>query len=249
MPAKVIKLLRGHSHSHVELMQDETDTWVRKSGDIDRNLERIAALDGILPMPRILKAESDMYEMEYIPHTDMVTWLTYNQPTDLIIWLHHVVAQLRHNEQAKDYLQIYHEKLGSPLLIQWWPHLPFDANVLIAQLPRFLPTSQYHGDLTMDNILFNKDRGFCTIDPLTSPYDSWVFDLAKLRQDLRCGWFIRHTNLALDAKLGTICNGLSRYQWWDNDYLVILMLLRVLPYASADRDKRWLIGEIKKLWK
>ena len=249
MPNKDIKILKGHSRSMVELMSDNDTTWVRKSGDISRNLERMHALRGLVQMPNIIKIESDMYDMEYIPHTDMATWLVYHQPIDIINWIHAAISTFSKTEHAKDYLPIYQEKLSSVSLAPWWQHLPFSFDTLIEKLPRVLPSSQYHGDFTMDNILYNNNRGFFTIDPLTSSYDSWVFDLAKLAQDIKCGWFIRHTSITLEAKLGTISNSLARYKWWDNDYMVILMLLRILPYTQTAQDKRWLIGELNRLWK
>jgi hypothetical protein len=230
-------------------MMDDTRTWVRKSGDIARNIERMDALATLIPLPNIMRREHDMYEMEYLRHEDMATWLAHNQPGPLIEWLHRVFGAFQ-TATSKDYRATYHAKLADPGLEQWWPHLPFSPTDLISRLPSHLPSGPYHGDLTLENVLWTTDRGFVAIDPLTTPYDSWVFDLAKLAQDLLCGWFIRHTNLAIEAKLVSICDSMSqRYRWFGDRHLMILMLLRILPYARTDLDKRWLLGEINKLWK
>ena len=250
MPERVVRVLRGHSNSRVELIGCDDQLWIRKSGDIARNIERMHALRDIMPFPQIIRVEDDMYEMEYIyPHQDMASWLTYNQPVDLIQWLHGMISRLQ-ADTRKDYTDTYRVKLSNPSLGPWWPYLPFDQHQLIVRLPSVLPAGPYHGDFTLENILHSPTRGFVTIDPLTSPYDSWVFDLAKLSQDLLCGWFIRHTRVAIDAKLATISNSLAqRYRWWADPHLAILMLLRVLPYTSTDADRRWLLTEIGKLWK
>ena len=62
------------------------------------------------------------------------------------------------------------------------------------------------------------------IDPVTIEYDSYVFDLAKLRQDLECKWFLRETDLRLDAKLNMLQEKVfSAFPNTKNDYLLILI--------------------------
>ena len=94
-----------------------------------------------------------------------------------------------------------------------------------------------------------KDGQFVLIDPITTEYSSYVFDLAKLRQDLTCGWFIRNDNLYYESKLKVISEHLSKYVHFNNDYILILMLMRVLPYTQNTEDVDFLISEIRRLWK
>jgi len=42
--------------------------------------------------------------------------------------------------------------------------LPFTGAQLLERLPKILPSSNYHGDLTLENIIFTADRGFFLID-------------------------------------------------------------------------------------
>ena len=108
--------------------------------------------------------------------------------------------------------------------------------------------STYHGDFTLENILHTKS-GFCMIDPVTIEYDSYIFDIAKLRQDLKCKWFVRNeSNIYMNSKLAIIDHELSKFEYND-DYLLILMLLRILPYTKNNEDKNYLINEINNLWK
>jgi aminoglycoside phosphotransferase family enzyme len=128
--------------------------------------------------------------------------------------------------------------------------LPFSKEEFISRLPVFLPQSNYHGDLTLENILKTKDR-FCLIDAVTIEYDSYIFDIAKLRQDLECKWFLRSSSAMLDNKLKNIQTQIFlRYPNANNDYLLILMLLRVYKHAKANTlEQDFLIREITKLWK
>jgi hypothetical protein len=128
--------------------------------------------------------------------------------------------------------------------------MPFTSEELLDKLPKVLPSSEYHGDFTLENILYDTNQDeFVLIDPLTTEYDSFVFDLAKLRQDLVCKWFIRNDNVYLDSKLLTIIDKLNGFVYNENHYLLILMLMRVLPYTHNEKDKEFLMTEVRRLWK
>ena len=103
--------------------------------------------------------------------------------------------------------------------------------------------------MTLENILYETKGNFILIDPLTTEYNSYVFDLAKLRQDIVCKWFIRGEKLYFDSKLKALNDTLKNYKHFNNDYLLILMLMRVLPYTYVNNDKYFVESEIKKLWK
>ena len=121
---------------------------------------------------------------------------------------------------------------------------------LIDRLPKLLPKSTYHGDFTLENILYT-NPGFYMIDPVTIEYDSYIFDIAKMRQDLECKWFLRDTDIKLDTKLQQIQDKLREEypQAFDNS-LLILMLLRVyLHTKQGDSDRIFIMKEIKRLWK
>jgi hypothetical protein len=78
-----------------------------------------------------------------------------------------------------------------------------------------------------------------------------VFDVAKLRQDLECKWFLRYSDAKLDFKLQNIQDTLREY-YPDafNDNVLILMLLRVyLHTKEGDFEREFILREINRLWK
>ena len=89
------------------------------------------------------------------------------------------------------------------------------------------------------------------IDPVTTEYDSYVFDLAKLRQDIECKWFLRNSEVKLDTKLEILNSKIKHSFSQDiNDSLLILMLLRVIQYCErGDNNYNFLMKEIHRLWK
>jgi hypothetical protein len=151
------------------------------------------------------------------------------------------------NSIVKDYSEVYNHKLA---FIDEAQDLPFTKEELIARLPKRLPSSNYHGDLTLENIL-HSNNSFYMIDAVTIEYDSYIFDIAKLRQDLECKWFLRNSNMMLDVKLQNLQDKiLSRFSGADNDFLLILMLLRVYQHTKTfDNDRKFILKEINRLWK
>jgi len=239
---KLVKTLKGHSNSQVCLMQDGDGVFVRKTGDIARNLERYDVLSNYnINLPKIYEIYGDYYDMEYISCLEM---------KKLVDFIQEVVYNLSKNTYEKDYTETYRNKLSKFDFIKF--EMPFTADELIDKLPKILPASEYHGDFTLENILYDtKNDKFVLIDPLTTEFDSFVFDLAKLRQDLVCKWFIRNDDVYLDSKMHILIDKIGQFVHIDihNDYLLIMMLMRVLPYTTNEKDKEYLMREVRRLWK
>ena len=248
--SKIEKTLSGYSGSEVLLISDGTTSLVRKTGNVARNIEQYQQLSSTnISMPRLLDIGTDHYDMEYVRHTDMVSWLLHNPTDQLIRWIVETIAQLQQDSVQKDYSSIYASKLHNPNLDQHWINLPFTVDELLSRLPVMLESSNYHGDFTMDNFLHGADGRFYLIDPITTEYDSWIFDVVKLMQDLDCGWFIRSKPVLLHGKLWTMRKAiLKAYPAAADPHLLILMLLRILPYARSTEDTAWIHKEINRLW-
>jgi hypothetical protein len=199
-------------------------------------------------MPRILEYRGESYDMEYIPHVDIKHFLSTHNTVEILKFITGLFKKLKVNAIDKDYTQTYKDKLSKFNFEKY--KMPFTADELIDQLPRILPQSNYHGDLTLENILYDSQiNNFVLIDPITTEYDSYVFDLAKLRQDLICKWFIRREQYYFDSKLKIILDSLLEFKYYNNNALLILMLMRVIPYTTNNQDEEFLLNEVRKLWK
>lgn len=250
MIERPVKKLIGFSGSEVWLMENQHGPFIRKTGQAARNIERLRYLEDIgLRVPRILKVGDDSYDMEYITHQDTKTWLERNNPDSMISWIRSTIELFKSTSTTKDYRSVYSNKLSWIDSTNIAGKLPFGSKELIDRLPAYLPCGPYHGDLSMENILCTED-GFALIDPLTSEYDGWVFDLGKLRQDLECGWFVRDDRPTIDSKRKVMCEMLAREypQAWSPEIL-IAMLIRVLAYAIGKPEEHWILKEIHRLWK
>ena len=247
MAAKVVKELYGFSGNQILLMQKHDKLFVRKIGNISRNIERMQALSVDYPLPQLYTVSKKMIDMEYLHGLDIKTYLKTNNYEKLLDFILSILDRLSSNAVNKDYTEIYIKKLQEVS----FEELPFTREQLLERLPKILPSSNYHGDLTLENIIFTADRGFFLIDCATTEYDSYIFDIAKIRQDLDLGWFTRKDNTMLDVKTKHIQKViLEKYPQGGNDYLLILMLLRVYRHTLPNTlERNFILQGINKLWK
>lgn len=245
---KILKELNGHSGSHVYLMEDDVGLWIRKVENVHRNYERLTALyDAGYPVPELYVYIGNTLDMQYVHGLDMKNYLFHNTSTKLQQFIIETLDCFAKNSVDKDYTSVYHNKLS---WIEPKHGLPFTKEQLIDRLPKVLPSSMYHGDLTLENIIYT-DPGFHMIDAVTIEYDSYIFDIAKMRQDLECKWFLRNSDAKLDFKLQNIQDTLREcFPDSFNDNLLILMLLRVFLHTKeGDFEREFILREINRLWK
>jgi len=247
MAARVVKELYGFSGNQILLMQKHEKLFVRKIGDISRNIERMQALAADYPLPQLYTVSKKMIDMEYLHGLDIKTYLKTNNYEKLLDFTLSILEKLSSNAVNKDYTETYIKKLQEISVDE----MPFTREQLLERLPKILPSSNYHGDLTLENIIFTTNRGFFLLDCATTEYDSYIFDIAKLRQDLELGWFTRKDNAMLNVKTKHIQQKiLQQYPVANNDHLLILMLLRVYRRSQPDTlERNFLLKGIKSLWK
>ena len=245
----LIKQLNGHSGSEIYLKQFPGGVYyVEKIGNTNRNVERMTLLKQLgYRVPKIYHTEDNYLMMEYIHGLDTKNYLIHNNVNPLFNFISETIDSFSDDSVMKDYTETYHKKLS---WIDNYGDMPFTKKELIKKLPSVLPQSTYHGDFTLENILYT-DPGFYMIDPVTTEYDSYVFDIAKLRQDLECKWFLRNSEVKLDTKLEILQSKLkSVYEQYINDNFLILMLLRVVEHCKkGDNNYNFLMKEINRLWK
>ena len=247
MAAKIVKELYGFSGNQILLMQKHDKLFVRKIGDISRNIERMQALAADYPLPQLYTVSKKMIDMEYLHGLDIKSYLKTNNYKKVLGFILSILDKLSSNAVDKDYTETYIKKLQEIS----FDEMPFTREQLLERLPKILPSSNYHGDLTLENIIWTEDRGFFLIDCATIEYDSYIFDIAKLRQDLELGWFTRKDNARLNVKTKHIQQKiLQQHPTANNDYLLILMLLRVYRHSLPDTlERNFLLEGITSLWK
>ena len=243
-----IKELKGFSGSKIYLMKNDRGLFIRKMDNTDRNYIKLNELSKDFKVPKIYSYDNNVLDMEYIHGLDMKSYLTVRDTRRLTEFLINILTFFSENTQIVDYTETYKDRLK---YIKLSSDTVFTKEQLLEKLPKRLPRSKYFGDLTLENVIYGEDGQFYLIDGMTSEYDSYIFDIAKLRQDLECKWFLRNTKLYLDVKVENIQDKLlEKFELANNNYLLILMLLRVYRYTtSGSLEEDLLIKEMNRLWK
>jgi len=248
MNEHTIKELKGFSGSKIYLMRNNTGLFIRKMENVDRNYIKLNELSQHFNVPKVYTYSNNVLDMEYIHGLDMKSYLAVRDTKRLTDFLTDTLSKFSDDVQMNDYTSVYVDKLK---YIKLPSEIIFTKEQLLEKLPKRLPRSKYFGDLTLENIIYGENGQFYFIDGMTSEYDSYIFDIAKLRQDLECKWFLRDTKLLLDVKVENIQDKLlEKFELANNNYILILMLLRVYRYTKPfSKEEALLIKEMNRLWK
>ena len=248
MNEHTIKELKGFSGSKIYLMRNDNGLFIRKMDNVDRNYIKLNELSQHFNVPKVYTYDDNILDMEYIHGLDMKSYLAVRDTKRLTDFLIDTLSKFSDDVSMNDYTNVYVDKLK---YIKLPSEITFTKEQLLEKLPKRLPRSKYFGDLTLENMIYGEDGQFYFIDGMTSEYDSYIFDIAKLRQDLECKWFLRDTKLLLDVKVENIQDKLlERFELANNNYLLILMLLRVYRYTKPfSKEEALLIKEMNRLWK
>lgn len=136
-------------------------------------------------------------------------------------------------------------------------------NLSIEKLKSFdwerIPNSDCHGDLTLQNILL-KDGKIYLIDLLDSFYNSWMFDVSRVLQDLELGWSYRFTDLTAEQKntilfaRNVLINKISEIFGDESSdilesiyYVLLNDITRIYSYAKDQITQNFLDNALKKL--
>ena len=196
-----IKELKGFSGSKIYLMKNNKGLFIRKMDNTDRNYIKLNELSKDFNVPKIYSYENGVLDMEYIHGLDMKSYLSVRDTRRLTDFLINILTFFSENKQMVDYTEIYKDRLK---YIKLSSDTVFTKEQLFDKLPKILPRSKYFGDLTLENIIYCEDGQFYLIDGMTSEYDSYIFDIAKLRQDLECNWFLKGNKSYLVEKIKKI---------------------------------------------
>lgn len=252
---QLVKNFQGHSGCTVELYRDQNTLLVKKSGS-DKLQHSADILNQLRSMgfftPEIYQIDRNSITMQYINGVDMKNYIAHadiNQIDQLLNFVNRYIEKFIHSPQRDISTEIINK-------LQYIEHncnlsdVQVDLDLLYNQLPKKVPVDSVHGDFTLDNMLYYQNN-FYLIDANPTDINSVYYDAAKLLQDLDCNWFIRQLPNKTNYKVATsyISRQLKKqWQFLNNHYILIFMLLRILPYATQTNNRNFLTKEINRLW-
>jgi hypothetical protein len=117
-----------------------------------------------------------------------------------------------------------------------------------------VPVGICHGDLTLGNLIYHRNKKIILIDFLHTYLESPLQDVAKLNQEFKYCWSFRKSPEPLRLK-GKIFLASARPQKLEdlcskysiqNSIFEMLNLLRIAPYLRDDLTAEWLVDSLEK---
>lgn len=128
----------------------------------------------------------------------------------------------------------------------------------------YIQKSESHGDLTLENVIYDNSNKFVLIDFLNGFYESWELDVSKLLFDIRTGWSLRYNYILIDntkiirkkfykITMKIVINNIEeKYRCKvkkDLLYLQLLHAIRILPYSKDNMSKDIIFWGLKDIIK
>ena len=242
----LVKHLKGHSGATVSLYKDDEGYKVVKE-NYSKARESVAILDALpFSTPKIYEVTDNKIVMEYINGQDMASYLESATEEDIDKLINFLTEYIQWCLDNSEYVDFYESVATKVFDLGKEVNLSF----ILKEKWSDMPQSLIHGDFTLENIMYSNDK-FYLIDANPTNLNSVYFDANKLRQDIDSLWFVRHKKNKLHYKI--VCEKISkklkkRFNFMQNDTIMILMLSRILPYTKDNFTKNFLLEELEKLW-
>jgi len=256
------KLNTGLSGCSLELINDRV---LRKySSTTDYNSRLLSQADNQvvfgnriyknIDAPKVYDIQKNYFDMEYVAGKSFDEFFSIASVNDiefvvltLFDYFDTLVSTARNIDATKqilDKLDSLKEKSSYSKYIEFLRKYVEDNRMIV-------PHTFCHGDLTLANIIFHKNRLFF-IDFLDCYVDTFLSDLVKLKQDLHHLWAV-HNQDVYTVRIHQI------YEYiWDKlevryaDYLTksfhildVINALRIEPYLTSDSQRVILEGIVK----
>ena len=262
----------GHSGCKLELIGSSDNFIVRKTSHAlnyntrlkNQFIKQSTVSLGAFSQTKVFNSGNDsdglfFFDMEFIPGRNLAK--VFNELNeDEIDFLSEVFSDLYKTEACYHSSEIYLEKISlliSSLKQEHQLALEKPIARLMGYRWKIEKSSVCHGDLGLENILlFNNE--LYIIDLLDSFSNSWVMDIAKVLQDVETHWAFRDQSMnpKLESMLVNfksllfrklIAKGLTFKQYSDCYYVLLLNLVRILPYSKNKITDQFLIDAIQQV--
>ena len=250
-----VKDFKGHSGCKVQLYNNNGQYLIRKSGSVKLK-ESATILQNLKNLgfntPDIYFISDSEIHMQYINGLDMKTFIHNATANDIKLLTNFIDQYISCfiNYKNESIISNVVKKLQQIEETVDTRELVFSTSELLEKLPTLGRTGLIHGDFTLENIMFF-DNKFYLIDANPTDINAIEFDANKIRQDLDCLWFVRDQANKLSYKI--VCDKISfhlknKWSFLNDNYILIFMLMRILPYCKDNTTKNFIIKEINRLW-
>ena len=248
---KIVKKLKGHSSCTLFLESHDNKLYVRKTSSkdyrkrlIEQYIKQDNFSDPIIKKPEIISGsfsqDDSEFVMGYIDAPTFSEYVSSNTLEDILPKFRIILNWIKSNNilDIAETSNIF-DKL----------HCMNKTELKTKFINNSISTSYCHGDLTFENILIKNDDIYF-IDFLDSSINCQEMDIAKLLQDILCGWSWRDSRIPISKCALLYDEIVSAFpnQITASRNLLLMNLYRILPYAN-DKTRLWVNERIENLEK
>lgn len=267
--------LGGHSGCQVLLCEDESgETFIRKiSSSIDYNERLLMQKEkqeqfsgGLIKVPKVLGdgyLSNGLYyfDMEYVHGITLAEYIKEVEVNEIKGIVDVLISSARAERECqsgvaspeafqKKIKDLEHKlsKLDNSIINE-------AIKLLSAHDWSRIISSACHGDMTLENIIVRNSELYL-IDFLDSFFDSWVFDLSTILQDVEVLWHYRdekmdnNTVIRLIIMRDLLFNRLQELMGADYIevyYTLLLKLIRIYPYTKDELTYNFLNEKTREI--
>jgi len=260
-------LIPGHSGCKVEVIKTSHSSFVRKStSNVDyiprltkqcqKQIEYSKYFDSnYILVPKVLNIEESnnnySFDMQFVSGMDVITYLEYaprEKIDEFVDSITTVIKSLVKDSKTVDVTDKIQKKYVSvkDKIRPRWSLTNEEEKILDQKIFKnkvFLPVGRCHGDLTLSNILVNRDNEkIHLIDFLDSFIETPLQDMVKIRQDTKFRWSLLLFKGTIDSvRMKTVfaymdnsfVKTFKRFDFYNKHYDVIQLIniLRVMNYT------------------
>ena len=242
--------LKGFSGCQIELVGNRvTNTSSSPSYNcrLKRQKEKQKEFKSSLPFlyaPKVFSRKKNSFQMEYIIGKDFISFLSESSKTELKNFVENITLYISENLNKCETKEI-DGKIFKEKIIEIYKKKKLLVLLEFLELipeRMTLPIGDSHGDLTLSNIIFKKNK-LILIDFLDGFVETPLIDITKLRQDTRYKWSLdfykkpfdsNKINISLDHLDKMLDKSFKSYPCYDQYYYYFQFLnfARILPYAK-----------------
>ena len=268
--------LSGFSGALIALLRDARgQLYVRKAAkaptdskklarQAERQIELGAILEGVARMPDVLRTgEAEgcfWFDMAFVPGRDGIRYLSDASHIEFAAFadqLSGLVGRFASTADQASPIDIRSAIADKLLDIDRktageYRHLLARLNFAASSMPHTLPKTAVHGDLTLENLIVDRQDKLWLIDTIDSPFDHYWIDLSKLFQDCEGRWFQhRGRKLSLGISWELRQRLFRTAQAMDARYpafhhlLLSLTFARILPYSRTETDRAFVLQRVE----
>lgn len=222
----------------------------RLNNQINKQLSFNSIIQSDFYTPQIYKRGVDYFDMEYISGESYYNFFSKCSKQDLDNLLSKIKLYFSELQTHTKTYNPYNlkQKLSGKLISlrdnsKYKSFVNYLINNIETQTFNNIPKSFCHGDLSLTNFIFFKNRVYL-IDFLDSYVDSFIVDLVKLQQDLQFKWAlnVHGSNLRIHQSFNYLWNNLYKEykEYYDLEFTKIITTLnwlRIEPYLNNKKHK------------